>query len=93
MVNVIVVLEWFENFIGKVCYQEVLYGFFVQVVVNVVNLIFVKVLLQVFVQVLGRFYIIIKRFFNDQLLEVVFFFVQVFLSQVFGDFGVQLGGY
>lgn len=93
MVYVIVVLQWFKDVIGKVGYQQVLYGFFVQIVVNMVNLIFVEVLLQVFVQVLGRFYIVIKRFFNDQFLEIIFFFVQVFLGQVFWDFGIQVGWY
>lgn len=53
VVDVVAVPEGFENSVGKAKNQQVLYGFFAQVVIDAVNLFLVKYVMNIVVEFRG----------------------------------------
>ena len=77
VVDVVTIPERFDNVVGKTKDHQVLDGFFAEIVVDAVDLIFGEDLLEVLVELFGGFQIVAKRFFHDHASPVpVFFFGQ-----------------
>lgn len=86
VINKVMVLQWFKYVVGKVEYQQVLYGFFIKVVVDMVDLMFFEVVVDFYIQILCRLQIVIKRFFDDQMFLVLVFIVEVMCCKVSWDY-------
>lgn len=67
VINILIVLEWFKEYIFELYGYQVLYCFFVKIMVDLVNLVFIKMVMQCGIQGFGIFLIVVKGFFDDDL--------------------------
>src|SRR5262249_51513155 len=65
VVDIVPIPQWFKDSIGKTKNQQVLNCLFTQVMVNAVNLAFLKNFVYLAVQFGGRGQVMAKRLFND----------------------------
>ena len=89
VVDVVAVPERLEEAVGEAQHEEVLYGFFAEVVVDAVYLVFVEVVVDGAVEVFRGLAVVAKGFFYNQPLPAAFFVVQAMRSEAFGDDAVE----
>jgi len=88
---VVPVPEWLEKAVGEAGYQQVLYCFLAQVVVDPVDRILPEMGLDVLVEFYGRLFVVAEGLLYDQPCPTLFVFVQAGFGQRGGDGAVQFG--
>ena len=91
VVDVVPVPERLEQAVGEAQHQQVLHGFFAEVVVDTVNLVFEEVVVDGCVQLARGLRIVAKGFFHDETFPAVVFAVQAVRSETGGDDAVETG--
>ena len=91
VVDVVPVPERLEQAVGEAQHQQVLHGFFAEVVVDTVNLVFEEVVVDGCVQLARSLRIVAKGLFHDEPFPAVIFAVQAVRGETGGDDAVETG--
>ena len=89
VVNVVAVPERLEEAVGEAQHEEVLHGFFAEVVVDAVYLVFVEVVVDGAVEVFRGLAVVAEGFFYNQPLPAALFVVQAMRGEAFRDDAVE----
>src|SRR6266850_2029900 len=74
VVYVVAVPQWLDDVVRKAEDHHVLYGLFAEIMIDAINLMFRKNLLQILVELLRRFQVVPERLFDDYACPAAAFF-------------------